>query len=269
MPWLSQMKGESEMGQRKQTHEGILLFFNLVKQSFHALSLTLLSLLLPLSFLLLARLASPPPSSTPTSIILYILITFLTLNTLLSAITGRRFGIRPLLAIAWAFLCLFQACITLGIEATIQDGFKPLEDGSQTIHEKWMKRSFLVIGIYDITMLWRRMFVKPVVDDTVFGDAMEEKMIEKFVITAAFGGLWLWLLRQELEPLVLAAGRGGLRKAVTWSGFHLWLVSFATVLIGTVRVAQVLFWFACILLKFSHFRVEKQHDFPLTENIDL
>lgn len=93
--------------------------------------------------------------------------------------------------------------------------------------------------------------MKPVVDDTVYGMEVEEARADRVAIEVAFGGLWLWMLRDEAEPLVAAAGKGGLLGGSgEWGGFVLWLVGYSTVVIGMVRVAGRVFWVGSLPLLF-------------------
>lgn len=88
-----------------------------------------------------------------------------------------------------------------------------------------------------------RVFVKRVVDDTVYGYEVEEKRVDRVAIGAAFGGLWVWILRGEVEPLVFIGGKAG-KEVIDegWNGFVVWVVSYTTLVIGMVKVVEVIFW---------------------------
>ncbi|KAH0448741.1 hypothetical protein IEQ34_022541 [Dendrobium chrysotoxum] len=247
------------MGQKEENCETNLISRQL-NLSFHAVCLTLLSLLLPLSYLLFCRLSYTPLPPTLNSIILYVAISFLSLSSLFYSITGHTLHIELPNCIAWAILCLFQACITFGIEGTIRDGFLPLGNTSAFAHEMWLKRTLLFIGIYEQMMLWKEKFVEPVVDGTFIEKERMEQGIDRFIMGLSFSGLWLGLLQTEVGPLVLASTRGGFSKRVGWCDFVIWFVTFATLMTGFVRAVQFLVWQLSILLQFMYCRVEEQAD---------
>jgi len=246
----------------------------MLKHLFHTLSLTLLTLLLPISFLLLAKLTSSSPSSSlppPPYAVLRLLVSFLAVSSLLYSLTGHF--PRPRTAIAWAVVVTFQVCISIGIEATISFGIKPLVP-SETSRLMWIERTVFFLGLYNTMLHWMRVFVKPVVDDTVYGVEVREGRADRVAIGVAFSSLWLWMLRGKVEPLVLAAGKGGLLDGFAgWEGFVLWLVSYSTVVNGMVRVVEVIFWVGSSLFWFLCCRGEEDvgplaHD-PRTDDVVL
>lgn len=121
---------------------------------FQILTNALLSLLLPLSFLLLARFSTahyllsvsdncPLPHPTPflcslflhtiRPTILHLLISLITVSSLIQTLTGKlsiqsQSQSQPALTIyaAWVILCIVQVCVGLGIEGSIASGI----DGS-------------------------------------------------------------------------------------------------------------------------------------------
>ncbi|KAK8914509.1 hypothetical protein KSP39_PZI023825 [Platanthera zijinensis] len=235
---------------------------SVIKRSFHTASLIVLSLLHPLSFLLISRQNSPPhPSSTPISVCFHILISSLSLSSLYSSISGHPLRLKLPAAVAWAILCLYQACITFGIETTIREGFKPPKNTTCTgDHETRLKSALLFIGIYDQTILWRRKFVKPVVDDALYGKESEEWGAERLMTGAGLGVLWVWLLQGELGTLVLATGEGGLRRAAGCSGFVVWMVGFVTLMAGFVRAVEMIVWVVSVALQFMGGRREEEEE---------
>ncbi|XP_077219274.1 uncharacterized protein LOC143853407 [Tasmannia lanceolata] len=234
----------------------------ILKPTFHILTLTILSLLLPLSFLLLARLSTAQqiltftPYPTPTSIILSLflytkpplihsLVLIVSVTTLLQVSTG--FTLRPRCNFGWGFLCLFQLCIGLGIEATISAGIShlPVSMGYRT----WLSRAFFFIGLYETTVFWTRVFMRPLIDDTIYGSAKEESLIERVAKGAGFTGLWFWRLRNEVEGLgVMVEIKKEVLMGVGTFDFACWLVYYVTVLIGTVRFVKGLVWVVKLLL---------------------
>ncbi|KAI3915871.1 hypothetical protein MKW92_002891 [Papaver armeniacum] len=199
---------------------------------FYIFTLTILSLLLPLSFLFLARLSyvKYPPSYLLSPLVninlaplLQSLLSFFSVTALVHGLTDKltlMYGsvpLQPRLHIAWIFL---SAQVTVGF------------------------RIVFFIGLHETMLHWGRTIVRPVVDDTLFGDARSEKWIEKVAISAGFGGLWLWSLRDEVEMLVLRVETK--RELLIGLGISdltsLWLY-YLTVIIGVVRIVKGLIWF--------------------------
>lgn len=98
-------------------------------------------------------------------------------------------------------------------------------------------------------MYWSRTVVKPVVDDTVFGLAREERWVERVTMAASFGALWWWRLRDEVESLVVVAE---VQREVSMGGslanFVGWWLYYLTVTIGMVRVAKGVIWVGMVLV---------------------
>ncbi|XP_042050213.1 uncharacterized protein LOC121795701 [Salvia splendens] len=224
-----------------------------VRHPFQIMTTTLLSLLLPLSFLLLARLASAH----------YLLSVSEDyprrprVSSLTNAVTGKttflsRSPAEPLtparLYVAWLFLVVLQLCVGVGIEGSIAasvEGSNFGQDGS------FICRLVFFFGLHEIMLFWWRTVVKPVVDDTIFGGWRAEGWVEKAVVGLSYGGLWWWRLREEVEALVMVAevkremmlmGVG----VVDFLGFWLYYV---TVTVGMVRMVRALVSTVAILVR--------------------
>lgn len=241
------------------------------------LALSLLSLILPLSFLLLARLSTahhrllppPPPliiSFTPSSLALlpyylflyinstlYALLSLLCVGTLVHALTGRLTNssvdplFRPRLYVAWVLLCTLQICVGLGVESSIAAGI----DGSSGMeqHLGWWSKMMFFLGLHETMVFWSTSVVKPVVDDTILGFPKEESLMERAVMGSSFGVLWWLGLKEEVDSLVVA---GELRWEVSLGVANLlgWWLYYTTVVIGCVRVLKGLAWMANRILFF-------------------
>lgn len=228
--------------------------------SFHAFTLTLLSLIFPLSFLLLARLSvaqqlltftlDPPPSLIILSLftntsppVIHSLVFFITATALACAFTDRI--LQPGLRIAWACLCALQLCIGSGVEATIVAGLLPLSVGRVT----WLLQALFFVGLHEIMTIWSRAIVRPIVDDTVYGVMKEESGAERVAMGAAFGALWLWRLRNEVEVLgVIVEVKKELLMGATVYDFVCWMIYYMAVTIGGGRLAKGFAWLARLLL---------------------
>lgn len=251
------------------------------REIFYLLTLTLLSLILPLSFLLLARLSAaqyylqqsltwyiynPSLHSFPFLLslalhlnpaILYVLVSFITVATLFHGLTGKTTLFtpsptaihRPRLYTAWILLCTFQLCVGLGIEGSIAAGLYDDSVSSFGVERSLASRVIFLMGLHETTQLWCRAVVKPVVDDTVFGGARAERWIERAVMAGSLGSLWWWKLREEVETLVVMgeAKREQLME-VGIADFVGWWLYYVTVTIGMVRVVKALMWMASICL---------------------
>lgn len=248
----------------------------LLKPPFYTLTTTLLSLLLPLSFLLLARLTTAhylftttpdPAPSKPFSLIFYIflytspallhsLVSMVSLATLIHGLTGKVSllttkppgpGFRPRLYTAWIFLCTLQVCVGVGIEGSIAAGV----DGTMGLGNRQrglLTRVIFFLGLNETMLHWLKTVVKPVVDDTVFGVAREERWVEKVIVAASFGGLWWWRLKEEVESLVIVAEVKNEMMSVGVADFVGWWLYYLTVTIGMVRIVKGLMWLGMLLL---------------------
>lgn len=270
----------SKMGWQQKAMN--LLNSSFLKQPFHILTVTLLSLLLPLSFLLLSRIScanfyylltlsttnSSPPLESSTNLcdfcsslflystpfLLYILVSIVSIAALIHALTGKVTIIveppspifRPRLYTAWIFLCTLQVCVGLGIEESIATG---IDGSSLSSLDKCnlLSRVVFFFGLHETMLHWCRVVVKPVVDDTVFGGAREEMWVERGVMAASFGWLWWWRLRDEIESLVVVTmAKKELSMNIGMTDFVGWWLYYVTVTIGMVRVVKGFIWLAVV-----------------------
>ncbi|KAI3871476.1 hypothetical protein MKW98_011531, partial [Papaver atlanticum] len=151
--------------------------------------------------------------------------------------------LQPRLHIAWIFLS-FQVNVGLGMDAIVVSSVWSDDYGG---NKRGLLPSKIVffLGLHEIMLHWGRTVVRPVVDDTIFGDARSEKWIEKVAISAAFGALWLWRLRDEVEMLVLIVEiKRELLIGLGVSDFIGWWLYYFTVTIGVMRVVKGFIWFA-------------------------
>ncbi|MFS7976273.1 hypothetical protein Hanom_Chr10g00890541 [Helianthus anomalus] len=248
------------------------------KRTLQIFTTTLLSLLLPLSFLLLARLttadyylsgngflAAEPPSTVFFSLLLnsiplsplHVLVSIICVTALVHTLNEGRITIptfslpsqttaRPRLYTAWIVLCTLQVCVGLGIEGSIGAGI----EGSSFGHERNLVcRIVFFLGLHATTVYWWRTIVKPVVDDTMFGFEMEEGWVERVVMGGSLGGLWWWRLRDEVESLVVITElKREMGVGVGVVDLMGWWLYYLVVTIGIVRVMKCLLWFGVVLL---------------------
>ncbi|XP_010413282.1 PREDICTED: uncharacterized protein LOC104699642 [Camelina sativa] len=197
----------------------------LVIEQFRLITTTLLSLLFPLSFLLLSRLSSAafilslpsPPRENPDSFflntihaLLYAVVSIVTVHTLIhsclitkirpSADTNRTISFYyPRVSIAWVFLLILQFAVGLGFRVTISKGVNGVVNGN---NHNFLTRLLFFFGLHEATIQWYRMIVKTVVESG-FGRREEETtVVERVALAASCGALWWWKLRDEIEALV-------------------------------------------------------------------
>lgn len=259
-----------------------------IQPSFYLLTTTLLSLLLPLSFLLVARLSTSyslfsldrdHPITHPSNLssilislfietnpsLLHALVFLIAAATLFHGLTGQTLFItepsepnsRPNLYISWILLCTLQLCIGLGIEAIIAAGI----DGDGFGHERNSSGRIVfvfLLGLHETMLYWWRVVVKPVVDDTVFGFVREERWVERAVMGCGFGALWWWRLRDEVESLVdMVEYESETPMGVGIAGIVGWWLYYLIVTIGVVRIVKgIITWVGVILL----YRLEANPD---------
>ncbi|XP_028781880.1 uncharacterized protein LOC114752469 [Neltuma alba] len=270
------------MGRQKCQHrakELLKSYASSPTEIFYLLTLTLLSLLLPLSFLLLARLSGAQyhlqslitwyrsPNPLPYFLylalhvnpaILYVLVSFVSVATLIRGLTGKITLFsdsstsvdRPRLFTAWVLLCTFQVCVGLGIEGSIAAGLYD-SDSSFGVERSLLSRVIFLMGLHETMQLWSRGVVKPVVDDTVFGGVdRKERWTERVIMAASLGGLWWWRLREDVETLVvMAEAKKEHWMEVGMADFVGWWLYYLTVTIGMVRVVKALMWMASLCLR--------------------
>ncbi|XP_061350110.1 uncharacterized protein LOC133295320 [Gastrolobium bilobum] len=246
------------------------------KELFYLFTNTLLSLLLPLSFLLLARLSGAQyylqsltlnHSSQPfpyvlslalhiNPCVLYVLVSIVTVASLIHGLTGKitlfsessSTVLQPRLYTAWLLLCTFQVCVGLGIEGSIAAGVYD-SDSSFGVERSLLSRTIFFLGLHETTQVWSLIAVRPVVDDTVFGVARKERWVERVAMAASLGSLWWWRLREDVENLVIMAeAKKEQLMDVGMGDFVGWWLYYVTVTIGMVRVVKCLMWMFLICL---------------------
>ncbi|GAA0165637.1 hypothetical protein LIER_20984 [Lithospermum erythrorhizon] len=251
---------------------------------FQLITITLLSLLLPLGFLLLARFTTAhylhaiaanqltnieSPSFVASYFLKtdgtfeYILVGIITSGALIHSLAGRLTKInqsndsipRRCLYAAWIFLCFFQVSVCFGIEGSISAGV----DGSGFSEEKgFIRRVVFFLGLHETMRFWSKVVVKPVVDDTLIGFGNKERWIEKAALAVGFGMLWWWRLRDEVEALVVVVEvKRVLGLSVGGADFAGWWLYYLTVVIGVVKVVKSVLWVGVVML--SRRRVEENN----------
>lgn len=251
---------------------------------FRIVTTALLSLLLPLSFLLLARLSTahyllavagnfsirwPEPSGVVSflflyanSTVLYFLISLISVSAFVHVFLNGRVTIsffssrsswwsspvpRRLYA-AWILLFMLQLCVGLGLEGSIIAGI----DGTGFNREtNLVSRVIFFLGLHETMRFWSKSVVKPVVDDTVTGGCccVEEKWAERVAMAVGFGSIWWWRLRDEIDSLVVVAElKRELPEGVAMVDFVGWWLYHLTVSVGFLRILKSVVWLAMLLL---------------------
>ncbi|RDX70414.1 hypothetical protein CR513_50344, partial [Mucuna pruriens] len=248
------------------------------REVLYILTITILSLLLPLSFLLLATLSGAQyylqtlasfqytPQPFPyifhlalhiNPCILYVLVSILSVATLIQGLMGKTkitlFSDSPSsssrLSMAWVLLCSFQVCVGLGIEGSIAAGLYDNDDSSFGVERSLLSRMIFLLGLHETTHVWCRMVVRPVVDDTMFGAGRRERWVERVGLAAGLGTLWWWRLRDEVETLAIVAQvKNEQLMDVGLSDFVGWWLYYLIVTIGMVRIVKGLMWMFAISL---------------------
>ncbi|KAK4738020.1 hypothetical protein R3W88_001717 [Solanum pinnatisectum] len=251
-------------------------FANLLREPFQFFTTILLSLLFPLSFLILSRLSVAHYlidlvgySTTEITIncdllikfflqvnpiFLHVLVSIISVAALSHTLTGgTSCFIKPTLDpvsrlrlyTAWFFVCILQICVGLGIEGSIAAGVDAYEIGYE---RGFLTRAIFFLGLNETTFFWSNYFVKPVVDDTVFGILRENKWIEKAALAMSFGGLWWWRLRDEVEFLVVVVEKKrDLLISIGLADFVGWWLYYLTVTIGMIKIVKSLVWVVYVM----------------------
>lgn len=197
------------------------------------LATAFLSLLLPLSFLLLAAARYKSPFfliATKTTLIL--LVSLVTLAAALDTIIKTK---RRRLQGAWILLLfLIQVCLWLGIQGTVD--FQ-ISGYSYTVGS-WAlpRRLAFAVGLHVMTSYWSRNAVKPVVEDGN-GDGCSG-----LLTAAALANLWWLKLREEAEALVVVpwvVAELGIGDVVGWLLYYSTAaIGLAAALKGAARVVM-------------------------------
>ncbi|MCD9641997.1 hypothetical protein HAX54_028583 [Datura stramonium] len=252
-------------------------FENLLREVFQFFTTILLSLLLPLSFLVLSRLSIAHylieifgylTKETRNSedlliklffranpIFLHLLVSLVSVAALTHSLTGGTLSFMkctlqpvsiPRLCTAWIFLCLLQISVGLGIEGSIAAGVDDLDLGQK---RGFLTRAIFFLGLNETMFFWSKIVVKTVVDDTVFGIEREKRWAEKAALAMSFGGLWWWRLRDEVESLVVVVERKrDVLMSIGMADFVGWWLYYLTVTIGMIKIVKGLIWVVYILM---------------------
>ncbi|KAL9677391.1 hypothetical protein QQ045_005620 [Rhodiola kirilowii] len=277
----------SEMGIKRSLMGRKCLNLDAAREPFAFVTITILSLLVPLSFLLLARISVDSyllsfaassdhlesfngNGSLMVSFIRYTnpflveaLVSIISLAALFRGLTGKNiiqdepkgpwFG--PRLFAAWIFLCTLQVCVGLGIECSIKSGRSSykIAIGNEI---GLVSRVIFFLGVHETMVHWSRSVVKPVVDDTVFGGFGEERMMQKVSLAAGCGWLWWWRLRDEVESLVIVAEiKQQLGMNVGVADLVSWWLYYLIVTIGLVKLVRSFIWVSMALCCRSSIRI--------------
>ncbi|XP_010481079.1 PREDICTED: uncharacterized protein LOC104759900 [Camelina sativa] len=234
---------------------------------FQMISISLLSLLVPLSFLFLSRL-SLSSFSAPVTVsgvfcllhqvdvgVLYTILSLIIVSTLIHNLSGKPecSVLHAHLYICWIVLFIVQACVAFGIEATMSTTMSINTDTSFSLasQERWvLVRVMFFLGLHEVMLMWFRVVVKPVVDDTVFGVYVEdERWSERAVVAVTFGTMWWWRLRDEVESLVVVAEvKRNLLIRLGGLDFVNWWMYYICVGIGLVKIFKGFLFFVNMLI---------------------
>ncbi|XP_062109296.1 uncharacterized protein LOC133819906 [Humulus lupulus] len=215
-----------------------------VRVSFRIITQTLLSLLLPLAFLNLAKivfsrfllsqlaLITPTSSSqypnyspvfdlhTPNLAILYLIVSTISLATLLRTLTYDKLTTSLITTtalghyVAWIFLLTMQVSIGLGLgnndlllDSTITNSDYLISSVLIRTDRTLYSKAIFFLGLHESTIHWSKLVVEPVVNDASFGVVWrKEDMVKRVMMSIGFWCLWCYLgLREEVEGLVFVA----------------------------------------------------------------
>ncbi|CAN4113613.1 unnamed protein product [Withania somnifera] len=222
---------------------------NMLRESFQCLTIILLSLLLPLSFVVLARLSvtrhliATSDYTEPDTLLVRL---FLYANPALLNLVA------PVVSISALTKCLTgrSLCDDVLTKPRIERSIAIGIDGSCFSQERLclLTRGLFFLGLHETTLFWSKKVVKPVVDDTVFGIEMEDRYVEKVAIAMSFGLLWWCKLRDEVESLVgVAEVKRDLIRSVHVVDFVGWWLYYVTVAIGMAKIGKALIWLYFVL----------------------
>ncbi|XP_068660499.1 uncharacterized protein [Aristolochia californica] len=222
--------------------QGETLSRTVMLPSFYFFTLAILSLLLPLSLLFLARLSTARqllpfiPHPTLSSTIISFLVEFNPLCFTYSSSLSAYWPFSTLTALG-----VLQLCVGTGVEATIAAGVWLVGAGEGSL--TWAQRALFFVELHEMTLFWSRLVVRPVVDDTVYGENREETAAQRGVTGAAFGVVWWWRLRDELEILGSAVRvKKEVGVAIEITDIVCLSLYYITVVMGVVRLEKGLVW---------------------------
>ncbi|PON72383.1 Transmembrane protein [Trema orientale] len=238
---------------------------------YRVITTTILSLVLPLAFLALARIAcgrfllSPLAPSSPVfssvflhsinHAILYLMVSTISIAALVHTLTNKlmitwspltTLGSRPYAA--WILLWTLLVSVGFKFNRAVAMGTGSSSFGTgMTL----FSRMIFVLGLHETMIYWSRLVVEPVVNDTIFSVvSRNERWVQRGIMGGSFGCLLYWKLRKEVEPSLVVVG---LAKVEMWK-IDLEIADFAglclyytTVMIGVVKVSKGIAWLAMSL----------------------
>ncbi|XP_010413102.1 PREDICTED: uncharacterized protein LOC104699495 [Camelina sativa] len=218
--------------------------------------------------------------------IVYVVVSSISVYTLVLGLTTkitaadpkRSIAFYPHVSIAWVTLFLVQVSVGLGLQTTISNG---LIIGSE---RNFLSRLVFFFGLHEVMLLWCRVIVRPVVDNTLLGgedgQRREETLVERVALAVSCGTLWWWKLRDEVEALVGVAeakrallllllpidGNVDVSFDVGTLDFVNWWLYYMVVTIGMVRIVKGSLLFGMVLL-FEQGRRRNPRASPTTSNV--
>ncbi|KFK42615.1 hypothetical protein AALP_AA1G018500 [Arabis alpina] len=235
---------------------------------FQVISISLLSFLVPLSFLFFSRLSLASASLVTVSGgssllhqadigVLYTILSLIIIFTLIHNLFGKPkcSVFHSHLYLCSIVLLIVQVCVAFGIQGTINPNttmsITPDRSLSLASQERWvLVRVMFFLGLHEVMLMWFRVVVKPVVDDTVFGVYMvEERWSERVVVALTFGLMWWWRLRDEVESLVIVMEvKRNLLIHLEGIDFVNWWIYYICVVIGVVKIFKDILYLVNMLI---------------------